>query len=136
MRLKSTLMMAALCLVLGIGAATANEPNEPIIPEITEAADAKFDDADGLDLEQANANIWDHFWNFAWLIRRGNTAALVQWVELYRERGLNDEAIASVLLAAFKYEDYTCRETQNWLVPTSLWLILTCERLPPPAGGW
>ncbi len=132
MRLRSLTITAALCLALSaswrIGAAMADDLNEDIIPEITEAADATFDDAHGLDLEQANANIWDHFWNFAWLIRQGNTAALVKWVEFYRGKGLNDEAIASVLLAAFKYEDYTCRENEIWFIPTSVWLILTCQR--------
>ncbi len=128
MRLQTTLMAAALCLALGTGAAMADELNEDIIPEITEEGDATFDwfdDAGGLE----NERIWDHFWNFSALIRARNTAALVNWVRFYREeRGLHDEAIAAVLRAAFQYEDYTCRETQNWLVPTSLWLILTCER--------
>ena len=139
MRLKSILIAVSLCLALGTGAAMADNLNEGIIPEITEAADATidwFNDADGLDLEQANANIWDHFWNFAWLIRQGNTAALVKWVEFYRGKGLHDEAIASVLEAAYSYENFTCRENEIWFIPTSVWLILTCQRLPPPAGGW
>ena len=53
MRLKSTLIAVSLCLALGIGAAMADDLNEGIILEITEAADATFDDADGLDLERA-----------------------------------------------------------------------------------
>ena len=78
MRLKSILIAVSLCLALSaswrIGAAMVDNLNEGIAAKITEAADATFNDADGLDLEQANANIWDHFWNFAWLIRQGNTA--------------------------------------------------------------
>lgn len=131
MRLRSITITAALCLALSaswrIGVAIADDLNEEITAEITEAADATFDwfdDAGGLE----NERIWDHFWNFTALIRARNTAALVKWVEFYRERGLHDEGIASVLLAAFKYEDYTCRENEIWFIPTSVWLILTCER--------
>jgi len=57
MRLQTTLMAAALCLALGTGAAMADNLNEDIISEITEAADATFNDADDQDLNEP-ASIW------------------------------------------------------------------------------